>query len=724
VKTILAVLKRSHSLEPSKESRRGDQRKVRPLLESGWQFGFPQALAFLMGRLILAGSFAPFGPAFYGAYRSLGGYLSPLCGLFVMLGSATLGRWDILLYHAVSVALLTLIIKPKMERGHSFLLDVLIPGLVIFLTRGALALLGRPTLFAYLSAFIEGLCGLVAGVVFQLALARDKVPRSWKEGRSHSLLFMLTLALGGLHDLSILGVNLDELLAMAGTLVLGYVGGPDLGAIFGLMAGVIMSLTKSGGPLVIGYLGVSGVLTGIGGYFGRLEALLGFLSGGLTMSFYQHSSAAIGQSLIEQIIVLPLVFFLTPEVKESLSRKFFNRPGAESPSERVKEVSEGLRIKVAAVSHAFSEMSALFSQASVSESDAKRGGSSQESGGDQTSALLKRIAERICRDCQDRNACWEEEFGATYESFSGLIRKIQIAGWVSQKDSSGLYDRCARLGEIVSEINHQKEIERLEARTVSMDRETKECLGFQYRCLGEMLAKALSPKDDEKERDSFGKSKFKVMLKGKTIPAGGDGKPGDVWAKYDIAPGKTLVVLVDGMGKGELAAKQSQDTIGILKSLLDSGLNYESCISFLNSALYLAWRPDGFVALDFLFIDHETERAYFYKLGSPPSFIRKKDGNVLVVRGSTPPAGAVKSVVSFASSEPLAPGDLVLLVSDGVFRSSPIPARAEHMVTSRLSRLKDASLDGCVKAILSQGSRYRGQKPPDDVTVVGAQIYN
>ena len=78
---------------------------------------------------------------------------------------------------------------------------------------------------------------------------------------------------------------------------------------------------------------------------------------------------------------------------------------------------------------------------------------------------------------------------------------------------------------------------------------------------------------------------------------------------------------------------------------------------------------DSFVAIDCLVIDSQVERAYFYKLGAPPSFIRKVDGNVLVVRGSKPPAGAVTDILCYGTSEPEV-GDLIFLVSDGVFRSA------------------------------------------------------
>ncbi len=192
--------------------------------------------------------------------------------------------------------------------------------------------------------------------------------------------------------------------------------------------------------------------------------------------------------------------------------------------------------------------------------------------------------------------------------------------------------------------------------------------------------------------------------------------------RYDLDRRRVLTVLVDGMGKGDKAAKQSRDTLDILKALLDCGLDYDSSISFLNSALFLAGAPDSFVAVDCVLVDQETERAYFHKLGAPPSFIRKKDGNVLVVRGQKPPAGAFSRVSSISTSEPVAQGDFVLMVSDGVFRSSPIPARAEQYVVSRLRRLKDESLDALVKSLAGRNLRSKGHEPEDDVTVVAVRI--
>ena len=93
---------------------------------------------------------------------------------------------------------------------------------------------------------------------------------------------------------------------------------------------------------------------------------------------------------------------------------------------------------------------------------------------------------------------------------------------------------------------------------------------------------------------------------------------------------------------------------------------------------------------------------------------------MLAVRGSTPPAGAVTDTLCYGTSEPIAPGDMIFLVSDGVFRSSPVPARSEQMLMGRIGRLKVNDSDSSVRSLVNHCLRHQGQAPEDDITIVGA----
>ncbi len=698
-----------------------ESKRTNSRLRLDWDFLLGFVLSFFLGRTVLVGSLTPFAPAIYAGVRSAGGAFSTVMGIASLLGSATLGRWDLTGYHAIGILLVTLLIKPVKGRKSMALVDAALCGGIVAASRAAVVMIVGPTLLAYLAAFLEGLCALVVCLLAANAFPEPK-PLVLTEKRSDALLVLVILALGGLGDITLAGLRVQTVVVMGCTLIAAYIGGPGAGAMAGLSGGLMLSLTAGEEPVIFGLLGVAGLLAGIGGWFGQVEAILGYLASGLLVSLYAASGAIVTRRFLEQAIACLFIIIVNSRVSKRLSSMF---PMLSFNSHAVKPVRLDVdphKLRTAAVSHALAEVGSLFAQAAASSAVRDTQLSAAQTAtptvpGSQE--IITHVAERVCRGCEQRSHCWETNFGPTFESFVALLRKMAITGRLTSDDNrSGLVDKCQRFGEVVAELNHWEEIGRLERRIRTLDDETKECLAFQYRCLGHMLA----PARPSEEGDRRPKPKLKLTIKGGTVAAEGAAKAGDMWAQYQLQSGKTLVVLSDGMGKGEAAFRQSKETLDLMKSLLDCGLDYDSCVSFLNSALFLACRPDSFVAIDCLLIDQETERAYFHKFGAPPSFIRKGDGNVLVVRGTRPPAGALNIVPCLATSEPVSPGDCILLVSDGIFRSSPVPARAEHLVVSRLRRQKDGPLDATIKSLLAQGQRPGGGDPPDDVTVVGILV--
>lgn len=681
------------------------------------------ALSFLLGRTVLAGSLAPFGPALYAGLRPLSPFMPLIAAASAILGSLTLNRLDLTGYQALAVVLITLFIKPEKTRRIPPVLDAIIGGAAIAASRGAVVAARAPTTLAYVSALLEGLCAVVVATLARLAFSpdKDKAPQARERG-GEALLVITLLSLGGLQGVSVYGMEVAAVMAMGCTLAAGYAAGPGAGAIAGLAGGLIVALTGQEDPALLGILGVSGLLAGVGGWFGKLESVLGFMSAGLLMSLYANAPAELAARLLEQAISCAVIIFVTPRTARMLAERFPVLAATRTTPPRQAPAIEAPVIRTAAVAHALLEMGDMLSQVSAASAVVAPSGEQEAPTPAPRSdpALVKQAAERVCRDCESQNECWETRFGETYEAFSDLARKMQVTGQLSPAgEQPRLADRCPKAAEIVAEMNHLQEITRLERRIKSLDDETKGCLSFQYRCLGKLLA----PKGESMpELPRPRHHRLKTTVKGGTIPAEGMSKPGDMWVKYDLSPGRCLTVVVDGMGKGDVAARQSRETIEILKSLLDCGLDYDSCVSFLNSALFLSCRPDSFVAVDCLLVDQDTERAYFHKLGAPPSFIKKTDGNVLVVRGSRPPAGALSALPCFSTSEPIVAGDEIYMVSDGIFRSSPVPARAEHLLVSRLRRMKEGSLDLSVRTLMGYGQRVGGAEPPDDVTVVGVRV--
>lgn len=685
-------------------------------------------VSLLLGRTLIADSLSPFGPALFAALKLTGNRYSVSCAVLTLIGSISQSRGETLVFHIVSMALIALAQRRKVTSVTHGTLEFLLGGAMIAASRAVLVTLRRGGLFDYTSAVLEGLCATVFTAVAYSALC-DPVKEP-KDRRAQALAVLALLSIGGFRGIEVAGVNIGTVVAMALTLAAGFIGGPGPGAIAGLSGGLILALTTEQHPTVIGFLGVSGLFAGMGGWFGRLESVIGFVSAGLISSVYIAPGNPLGGWLPAQLIGCSVILLLTPDVTDRI-RDALPLAVTQRKIDGSKKLPDMSRLKVAAVAHALLEIGKILDEASstttsrptaeqkadASAATGARDRYLQESGHE----LLTRLAERVCHDCAQRSFCWEESFGETYHDFGDLISALELAGSVRDAHGQGgLCQRCIRFGELLRECNHQKEIERMEKRYASAIRDIRECLTMQYRCLGQLVLDSRPAGAVQGPGEK--KSNLRLTFKGETLPAEHSSNAGDVWARFDLGGGRHFVVIADGMGKGEIAARHSREAIELLISLLNAGLDYDGCISFMNSALYLAWGPESFIAMDCVLIDEVTERAYFHKLGAPPSFIRKRDGTVLVVRGYHPPAGAVNQPPWLSSSEPIAPGDCIFLVSDGVFRSSLVPARAEHSIVSKLRRLKDSPLEVTIKALLSQGLRNPGQTLPDDVTVLGISV--
>ncbi|HHY35301.1 MAG TPA: SpoIIE family protein phosphatase [Firmicutes bacterium] len=658
---------------------------------------------FLLGRTVVVRVLYPFGPAMYAGLKVTRSPGSLVFAVICLLGAATTGETGTLLNQVLVMVFVTLLVDPPFVRRRRFpqVVGYALSAAAAFGVRAVVGNLGGITADAFIIAATEAVSIFFLSALF--AQASGMLTSDEPSGFSKQALVAAgVLSIGGLPDLSLFSVNVKVLLASTMTLVGAWLTGPGGGAIAGVTGGLITALTSTRSLRVVDYLAVSGTVAGIGGWFGRAEAVAGHLAAGLAMSFFQPGPEDIRSRLIEQMIASALVMVLPSKIAASIK-------GILSPKNHILR-RETLRDAVgypAPLSRVFKQMADLFSQVSVSGDSAINW--AQE-------AILT-VVDRVCHECPNRLVCWEETFGDTFEALCGLVRGLGITGRVKEDDVAPvLKEKCSKLQEMVMELNHEKEIQSVHLAETRFYNETRECLAAQYAYLGKLLENSKpTPKQGRKPH-------LKAKVRSGAVPGGDGEEPGDSWAAFDIDSTRTFVGLADGMGKGRLAARQSRDTLDILRSLLESGLDYEASISFLNSSLYLAFRPESYVAIDCVLLDLASERAYFQKLGAAPSFIRRADGNVVVVKGAAPPAGSLKSVPWVNSSERIEDGDTILLVSDGLFRSCPVPERAEQWLVSYLARLKADSPESVVRSLLQRGIRRQGGKPEDDITVVAIKV--
>lgn len=148
----------------------------------------------------------------------------------------------------------------------------------------------------------------------------------------------------------------------------------------------------------------------------------------------------------------------------------------------------------------------------------------------------------------------------------------------------------------------------------------------------------------------------------------GEPVSGDRGTYFKTENGVLCVILSDGMGSGEEAAKESIEVVRILERFLRSGVRPATAMKMLNSVMLLKNGDDwGYATVDLMCIDLFTGEACFYKYGAAPSYVRNGK-NIRRVRGQSMAAGIIsgEGAVPDIVRMKLRPGSLALIASDGV----------------------------------------------------------
>lgn len=195
---------------------------------------------------------------------------------------------------------------------------------------------------------------------------------------------------------------------------------------------------------------------------------------------------------------------------------------------------------------------------------------------------------------------------------------------------------------------------------------------------------------------------------------------GDSFTIATLKEGKQLIALSDGMGVGQLALNESQAAVRLLENLLNSGFDRDVTLRTINSVLQLKSSTDTFATLDMLMIDLFTAEVDFIKVGSAPSFIRR-GRRVGVVTSNSLPIGIMDNVDISSERRSLCPGDMIILISDGVLEASR-EVEGEDWIPAFLAAVDETDPQRTADMILQKALGLCRGKPRDDMTVIAVTI--
>ena len=197
----------------------------------------------------------------------------------------------------------------------------------------------------------------------------------------------------------------------------------------------------------------------------------------------------------------------------------------------------------------------------------------------------------------------------------------------------------------------------------------------------------------------------------------GEAVSGDRGTYFKTDSGILCVILADGMGSGEDAAKESISAVRTLEAFLRAGIDPAVAMKILNSVLLLKNGEDwGYSTIDLMCVDLFTGETCFYKYGAAPSFV-KNGKTIRRVRGESLACG----ICAGEGSAPdivrmrLKPGNLALIASDGVMVEKNDAWLREILLKSEGTDTKTLAKETLRTAVRQYGCE-------DDMTVLAVKV--
>ncbi len=215
----------------------------------------------------------------------------------------------------------------------------------------------------------------------------------------------------------------------------------------------------------------------------------------------------------------------------------------------------------------------------------------------------------------------------------------------------------------------------------------------------------------------FEKRNYKVNLTVSQHAYNGGKFCGDNCRCFEDGEGRFNLVLSDGMGTGTEAALEATLVAELIKKLIRIGMSFNSAVGLVNSVLLLNSKEEAIATLDMISINLFNGKASFLKAGSPATFLLRGP-EIKKINFTSLPIGILKEVSISQESMKLRPGDVIIMVSDGVTDIG------EDWTLDLLKGTQGKPISEISKIIVSEAVNARKGLRDDDITAIALEIEN
>ncbi|HWJ02461.1 MAG TPA: hypothetical protein VNU93_02205, partial [Verrucomicrobiae bacterium] len=537
--------------------------------------------AFLLARAVILGELLPFGIAFFAALVAQRPNLSWPVGIAVLAGTATVTTDARLLGVGLSLGMLGILLR-ALKRQDSWLV---LPGVVftgIAVVKAGVLTLGQPSAYAAAAATLECLLITVLTLVFVAFFKGFQRIRTLKDLSVEETLCLIVLATGlvnGMDGISLWQVSLGGVLCKIAILCAALLSGPGAGAAVGIFTGFIPSLAGGGISGFTGIMGIAGLVGGLFHSLGKPGVAAGFFLASFASSYYLSGGTEVVSALIETLTAILIFLILPVNILDGI------RTGEGDTANSKNRIFDFAALRVQGLAEIFEEIAQSYQHAAALDNSLAK---------PDVPGLMNILADRVCANCPVVKVCWEKDFYKTYKNLLEIFTLIELKGNIQVSDlPPELRRQCGRIKEMVLAINFIFDNQRTSQSWAKKYVENKDIISSQLRGVSGMmsnLAEEISLRASGKKSASRAKSRRRrdfLDIGVATLPKTGNSVCGDGYASIAIGDDKHALILSDGMGVGEKAAKESSAALSLLEQLLRTGFDGESAIKTLNSILVL-----------------------------------------------------------------------------------------------------------------------------------------
>ena len=201
---------------------------------------------------------------------------------------------------------------------------------------------------------------------------------------------------------------------------------------------------------------------------------------------------------------------------------------------------------------------------------------------------------------------------------------------------------------------------------------------------------------------------------------------GDYYDAFPCHGGRALIALGDVAGKGMAAALLMAQLQAMLRALGETGMELTAMARQINVAMHRSTRGRRFVTLFLGCLDPETGELLYVNAGHNHPLLLHTSGEIEALKAGGPMLGAFPRLGFESGAARLAPGDTLLIYSDGLSEAGASHGDdmfGEERIEALLRQLAGESPEAIVAGMMAAARDFCAPlAPDDDLTVLVARL--